>query len=57
MSATMLTRKQVADRLGVSVRWLEDNASIGPSFYRLSTKTIRYAEKDVDSWMRQRFQV
>lgn len=56
MSA-MLTRKQVAERIGVSVRWLEDNAAIGPSFYRLSTKTIRYAEKDVENWMRQRYQV
>lgn len=50
----MLTRKQVAARLGVTVRWLEDNAAQGPSFYRLSPKTIRYNEKDVENWMRQR---
>lgn len=52
----MLTRKQVAARLGVSVRWLEDNAKTGPSYYQLSPKTIRYAEKDVENWLRQRRQ-
>lgn len=53
----MLTRQQVADKLGVKVRWLEVNLKDGPSFYRLNSRTIRYAEKDVDNWMRQRFQV
>ena len=52
----MLTRQPVADKLGVKVRWLEDNVKTGPSFYRLNGRTIRYAEKDVDNWMLQRFQ-
>lgn len=52
----MLTRQQVAEKLGVKVRWLEVNLKDGPSFYRLNSRTIRYAEKDVDNWMRQRFQ-
>lgn len=51
---SMMTRREVATRLGVSIRWLEDNAQTGPSYYQLSTKTIRYAEKDVENWMRQR---
>jgi excisionase family DNA binding protein len=50
----MLTRQEVAERLGVKVRWLEDNVKTGPSFYRLNGRTIRYAEKDVENWLRQR---
>lgn len=50
----MLTRQEVAERLGVKVRWLEVNLKDRPSFYRLNGRTIRYAEKDVESWLRQR---
>lgn len=53
----MLTRQQVAERLGVKVQWLEDNIKTGPSFYRLNARTIRYSEKDVENWLRQRHQL
>lgn len=47
----MLTRKQVADRIGVKPSWLAVNASEGPPFYRLGPQTIRYDESDVDDWL------
>lgn len=51
---TMLTRKQAAERLGVSVRWLEDNKRIAPPFYKYAANMVRYDLKDLESWMRQR---
>lgn len=45
----MMTRREVATRLGVSVPWLEENATTGPSYYRLNATTIRYGRVDVES--------
>ncbi|WP_430517306.1 helix-turn-helix transcriptional regulator [Glutamicibacter creatinolyticus] len=50
----MMTRRQVADLLGVSVRWLEENVKIGPPFYKYSPQVVRYNEEDVKAWLRQR---
>lgn len=52
----MLTRQEVADRLGVSKQWLIRNAEQGPSYYKLPGGTIRYSEDDLSSWLRQRRQ-
>jgi excisionase family DNA binding protein len=51
---TMLTRQEVADRLGVSKQWLIRNAAQGPDFYKLPGGTIRYAESDLEKWLKQR---
>lgn len=50
----MLTRKEVAERLGVSTRWLIRNAEQGPDYYKLSGGTIRYSETDLEKWLKQR---
>lgn len=50
----MLTRQEVAERLGVSTRWLIRNADEGPSYYKLPGGTIRYSEADLANWLRQR---
>ena len=50
----MLTRDEVAKRLGVSTRWLIRNASDGPAYYKLPGGTIRYSEDDLANWLRQR---
>ncbi|GAA1412094.1 hypothetical protein AUR04nite_00010 [Glutamicibacter uratoxydans] len=51
---SLLTRKQVAEMLGVSVRWLEENRADGPPYYQLGDRTVRYDEADVLNWLRQR---
>lgn len=51
----LLTRKEAAERLNVSPRWLADNWREGPKFYRLNGKTVRYREEDLDAWLDHRF--
>ena len=50
----MLSRQEVADRLGVSKQWLIRNAEQGPDYYKLPGGTIRYSESDLNNWLRQR---
>lgn len=50
----LLSRQDVAERLGVSTRWLIRNAGDGPSYYKLPGGTIRYRESDLNQWLRQR---
>lgn len=50
----MLSRQEVADRLGVSKQWLIRNANEGPDYYKLPGGTIRYSEDDLNNWLRQR---
>lgn len=50
----MLTRKQAAEMLGVSVRWLEEHRADGPRFYKPSHRIVRYKKSDVEAWLNQR---
>jgi predicted DNA-binding transcriptional regulator AlpA len=58
----LLSTKQVADWLCVSIQWLEigrmndeDGAQkYGPPFIRLSTRMIRYKRADVTAWLKKR---
>lgn len=50
----LMTRKDVAERLGVSVRWLEENRTAGPPYFQLSERTVRYDKADLENWLRQR---
>jgi excisionase family DNA binding protein len=52
--SVMLTRQEVADKLGVSKQWLIRNAEQGPDFYKLPGGTIRYRETDLATWLKQR---
>lgn len=52
--SAMLSRQEVADRLGVSKQWLIRNAAQGPDFYKLPGGTIRYSEADLTDWLKQR---
>ncbi len=52
--SAMLSRQEVADRLGVSKQWLIRNASEGPDYYKLPGGTIRYSEADLANWLKQR---
>jgi predicted DNA-binding transcriptional regulator AlpA len=51
---TLLSRQEVADRLGVTKQWLIRNASDGPDYHKLAGGTVRYGEDDLKSWLRQR---
>jgi hypothetical protein len=50
----LLTRKQVAAWLNVSVGWLEENKRIGPSYLKLNATTVRYEPSEVRAWLKQR---
>ncbi|WP_396954334.1 helix-turn-helix transcriptional regulator [Nesterenkonia sp. CL21] len=50
----MLTRQEVAERLGVSVRWLEEHRADGPPFVKYSHRVVRYPESRLEQWMRAR---
>lgn len=50
----MLTRAEVAEVLGVSVRWLEENTRSGPPFYKYTHTTLRYKRKEVEQWLKQK---
>ena len=57
-SDKLLSTKQLADRLGVSVQFLEIGRSrgrgYGPEFERLSPRCIRYRWSDVLAWLEER---
>jgi excisionase family DNA binding protein len=52
-SPRMLNRQEAADFLGVTpqtmLRW--DNKGIGPKFYRLGKRIIRYKKSDLMAWL------
>lgn len=56
----LLSPSDVADRLGVSERTLESwrrgevRSTSGPPFLSLTGGTIRYAEEDLEEWLRSR---
>lgn len=52
----LLTTRETADWLGVSVQWLEIGRSkkYGPPFTRISARCIRYRCADVVAWLKQR---
>lgn len=54
--SSLMSRAQVAERLGVTIQWLEVNKTIGPPFYKLSAQTVRYDADDVEAWLKQRKQ-
>lgn len=53
-NSAMLSRQEVAERLGVSKQWLIRHAEQGPDYYKLPGGTIRYREADLESWLKQR---
>ncbi|WP_234730184.1 helix-turn-helix transcriptional regulator [Acidocella facilis] len=49
----LMTRKDAAAYLGVSLRYMEQLATDGegPRYYVLSPKIIRYALADLEAWL------
>jgi predicted DNA-binding transcriptional regulator AlpA len=52
----LLSTKQVADWLGVSVQWVEIGRSknYGPRFEKISARCVRYRRGDVLQWLKAR---
>jgi predicted DNA-binding transcriptional regulator AlpA len=52
----LLTTREVAEWLGVSVQWCEIGRlrKYGPKYTRLSAKIIRYRRSDVIAWLEER---
>nr|BDD48223.1 hypothetical protein 6 [bacterium] len=52
----LLSTKQVAAWLGVSVQWLEigRHKGYGPNYIKLSPRRIRYRRLDVSVWLESR---
>jgi predicted DNA-binding transcriptional regulator AlpA len=53
MRRMMLSRKEAADRLGVSVGWLETlhRQGAGPAYYKPSPRMVIYDQEDLDRWL------
>lgn len=53
---TLMSTKQLAEHLGVSVQFLEIGRSknYGPKFVRIADRVIRYRMDDVRRWLAQR---
>jgi predicted DNA-binding transcriptional regulator AlpA len=53
----MLTEKQVAKRLGVSVHWVQAarwrGGNSGPPYVKV-VAAVRYDERDLDQWIQER---
>lgn len=49
----ILTKKQAAEHLGVSVRTLETmmHNGTGPRFVKLGKKLVRFRQTDLDTWI------
>jgi excisionase family DNA binding protein len=49
----LMTTREAAERLGLSPGTLENwrAAGKGPTYCRLSVRTIRYRPEDLDSWL------
>lgn len=50
----LLTRAEAAEYLRVKPRWLAENWRIGPKFYRLNQRVVRYSKVELDRWLAQR---
>ena len=56
-SACLLTTKQVAQMLGVTVNYLEKQRCYygdGPKYIRISKRAIRYRMSDIDDYLDKR---
>jgi hypothetical protein len=49
----LLTPRQTADRMGVSIWWVRDNKDALP-IVRLSTGCYRFSEKGLERWIKRR---
>ncbi len=49
----LLTRREVEDRFGLSVRYLEVSAvrGDGPPMIRISRRMVRYRASDIEAWL------
>jgi predicted DNA-binding transcriptional regulator AlpA len=52
----LLTTREVADWLGMSLQWVEIGRTnnFGPKFTRLGPRSIRYRRGDVVAWLKSR---
>ena len=56
-NACLMTTKEVAQMLGVTVNYLEKQRCYygnGPKYIRLSKRTIRYRMSDIDEYISER---
>lgn len=50
----LMTRTEAAEYLKVKPRWLAENWRIGPKFYRLNQRVVRYSKAELDRWLQQK---
>jgi predicted DNA-binding transcriptional regulator AlpA len=52
----ILTRKEAADYLKISVSLLESLATrgMGPKFFKFGSRSCRYATEDLNQWIQSR---
>ena len=53
---TLLSTKAAAERMGVAAATLRYWRMLhtGPAFYRLSSQSVRYDDRDIETYMRER---
>ena len=49
-----LSKKQVAERFGISVSSVNNYMRKGMPFYKMGGKLVRFVSEDVENWMKQR---
>ena len=49
-----LSKKQVAERFGISVSTVNNYMRRGMPFYKMGGKLVRFVSEEVENWMKQR---
>jgi len=54
MNSRLLTPRQAAERLGVSLVWIYKNADSLPACRRLNARLLRFEERELEAWIAAR---
>lgn len=49
-----LSKKQVAEKFGISVSTVNNYMRQGMPFYKMGGKLVRFVPEEVENWMKQR---
>ena len=49
-----LSKKQVAEKFGISVSTVNNYMRQGMPFYKMGGKLVRFVSEEVENWMKQR---
>jgi predicted DNA-binding transcriptional regulator AlpA len=51
LRSTLLSPKQLAERLGVSLSWVYQNADSLPFTRRINDRLLKFEEREVEAWI------